>query len=240
MTRGAYAMEHVKPTILIVEDEGDLRASMAYGFEREGFHTVVTESGVEALSLAKGAAVVILDVLLPDLLGTEVCRQLRADPDTRDVPIIMLSARVGEHDRIAGFQAGADDYVAKPFSVRELVLRARAKMSRGGIQTAPHASAPANYEELVVDREGHSVLVKGVAVRLTALEFRLLTTLMDRAGRVQTRDMLLDDVWGAASDPTGRSVDTAIMRLRSKLGEAGRFIATVRGTGYCFHGDDDE
>jgi two-component system, OmpR family, phosphate regulon response regulator PhoB len=180
---------------------------------------------------------VLLDLMLPDLSGTAVCRQLRASERTKTVPVIMLTARGDELDRVVGFEVGADDYVTKPFSVRELMLRVRAILRRLG---APSEESPRLQNgELELDVASHRVWVRGEEVRLTALEFRLLSTMLSRAGRVQTRDTLLSDVWGMHAGLTTRTVDTHVTRLRKKLGEVGNYIETLRGVGYRFRDLED-
>ena len=228
--------------ILIVEDEPDLVETLAYSLQRAGFQTVVAFSGYEALDQASRydeIGLVLLDVMLPDLSGLEVCRHLKSDPKTRDVPIIMLTAKGEEIDRVVGFELGADDYVVKPFSVRELVLRVKAVLRRS---TAPEAAAPPTHSfgALELDTEGHRVWVSGEEIELTALEFKLLSTLLERKGRVQTRDRLLNDVWGYSIHVTTRTVDTTIRRLREKLAKAEAYIETVRGVGYRFASKPDQ
>lgn len=228
-------------TILIVEDEQDLLDTLEFNLQREGYATRRAPSGragLEAAALDPAPDLVLLDLMLPDLPGTEVCRQLRAAERTRAVPIIMLTARGEEVDRVVGFEVGADDYVTKPFSVRELMLRVRAILRRAGTQTEEPTRL--QHGELEVDVSGHRVWVGGEEVRLTALEFRLLTTLLSRAGRVQTRDTLLSDVWGMHAGLTTRTVDTHVTRLRKKLGDAGAYIETLRGVGYRFCDSDED
>lgn len=226
--------------ILIVDDEADLVRTLEYTLEREGFETRSARNGKAALELlARDPApdLVLLDLMLPDMSGTEVCRKLRQDPRTRKVPVIMLTAKTDEIDRVVGFEVGADDYVAKPFSLRELMLRVRAVLRRAN----PNESTSDDEEEeelrfgiLRVDVPGHRAWVGEEEISLTALEFRLLVTLLTRKGRVQTRDRLLDDVWGIQADVTTRTVDTHIKRLREKLGAAGDYVETLRGVGYRF------
>jgi two-component system phosphate regulon response regulator PhoB len=224
-------------TILIVEDERDLVDILDFNLRHEGFATRRALTGSEALTQAFKDPVpdlVLLDLMLPDIAGTEVCRRLRADDRTKGVPVLMLTAKDDEVDRIVGFEVGADDYVTKPFSVRELMLRIRAILRRS--VTAPEAG---EGDELVADRlrinpAGHRVWVDEQEVVLTALEFRLLSTLLKRAGRVQSRDTLLTDVWGMQTGVTTRTVDTHVTRLRKKLGPAGAYIETLRGVGYRF------
>lgn len=220
-------------TILIVEDEPDLQRTLEYTLQREGYQTRTASNGkaaLEHLSADPPPDLVLLDLMLPDLSGTEICRRLRAQERTRATPVIMITARADEIDRVVGFEVGADDYVTKPFSVRELMLRVRAILRRA--QAEPSDAAPQSFGRLRVDEDAHRVWVDEVEVKLTALEFRLLATFMSRRGRVQTRELLLSDVWGISADVTTRTVDTHVKRLREKLGEAGEYVETVRGVGY--------
>jgi len=225
--------------VLIVEDERDLSRVVAYNFQKEGFDVVVAFTGEQALRAVKEERfdLVLLDLMLPDISGTEVCKKLKSNPQTATIPVVMVTAKGEEIDRIVGFELGADDYVVKPFSVRELVLRVRSILRRAD----PATQAPDRFEvdKLKVDRAAHRVWVEGVEVTLTALELRLLVMLYDRRGRVQSRELLLDEVWGADSDVTARNVDTHVKRVREKLGPAGEYIETVRGVGYRFRGDTD-
>jgi len=168
--------------------------------------------------------------MLPDMPGTEVCRQIRADARTRKIPLIMVTAKSDEIDRVVGFEVGADDYVVKPFSVRELLLRIRAVLRRA--QPVALKEDTLSLGRLRIDIPGHKVWVEEEPVRLTALEFKLLQTFVERKGRVQTRESLLSDVWGMEADITTRTVDTHVKRLRDKLGAAGTYIETIRGVGY--------
>jgi two-component system phosphate regulon response regulator PhoB len=221
------------PKILIIEDESDLVRTLEYNFQQAGFEVISTNRGRDGLRLAAARApdLVLLDLMLPDLQGTDVCRQLKSDPKTRTIPVIMVTARVEEVDRVVGFEIGADDYVTKPFSTRELVLRARAVLRRGENPASPEILRIGN---LTVDPDAHRVYVDGREVTLTALEFRLLLTLVQRRDRVQTRETLLNDVWGLNLNVETRTVDTHVKRLREKLGTAGVLIETVRGVGYRF------
>jgi two-component system phosphate regulon response regulator PhoB len=225
-----------EPTrLLIVEDEPDLASTLAYNFEREGFTT--TTAGTVALALAElergPPDLIVLDVMLPDLSGFEVCRRVRATPTLKHVPILMLTARGEEIDRVVGFEVGADDYVVKPFSVRELVLRVRALLRRAHPQTEVEAHpTKRRFGLLEIDDDGHRAFVAGQEVTLTALDLKLLKTLLDRKGRVQTRETLLNDVWGLDKDVSERTVDTSVKRLREKLGAAGAYVETLRGVGY--------
>lgn len=232
--------------ILIVDDEKDLASTLAYNLEREGFDTVTAHTGRAALDAAAdaGAALdlVILDLMLPDVSGFEVCRRLRQMERLKDVPVIMLTAKGEEIDRVVGFEVGADDYVVKPFSVRELLLRVKAILRRRGSEEGPPAAegATIDFGILKVDEGGHRVWVSGEEIRLTALEFRLLITFLARRGRVQTREVLLSDVWGIEAEVTTRTVDTHVKRLREKLGAAGAYIETLRGVGYRLKPRPDE
>jgi two-component system phosphate regulon response regulator PhoB len=220
------------PLVLIVDDERDLVRLLEFNLQEAGFETVAAYTGEEALQKVRQRVpdLVVLDLMLPDISGNEVCRQLRAFPRTRHVPVLMLTARTDEVDRVVGFEVGADDFVTKPFSVRELVLRIRAILRRGG--TAEADQAREQVGPIRVDPGAHRAYVEGEEVPLTALEFKLLTTFMSRLGRVQTRETLLQDVWGLSSDLQTRTVDTHVKRLREKLGSGRDLIETVRGIGY--------
>lgn len=230
--------------ILIVDDEPDLVSTLEYNLEREGYQTRVAYNGQEALRQAQLQPIpdlILLDLMLPDTTGTEVCRGLRAQPATKGVPVIMLTAKVDEIDRVVGFEVGADDYVTKPYSVRELLLRVRAILRRtqAVAELEAEASATLSFGGLRVDPLAHQVYNDGEEVQLTALEFKLLTTLLSRRGRVQTRKQLLDDVWGIRAEVSTRTVDTHVKRLRQKLGPVGEAIETLRGVGYRFRPELD-
>jgi two-component system phosphate regulon response regulator PhoB len=229
---GPAGYQRFVPTVLLVDDERDLLSLLDFNFRTEGFETALATNGDEALRLAAQRVpdLVLLDLMLPDLPGTEVCRRLKADPRTRDVPVIMLTARGDEIDRIVGFEVGADDYVTKPFSVREVVLRARAVLRRASGKPAERPVAEVG--PIRVDNDAHRVYVDGAEVALTPLEFKLLRTLMTRLGRVQPRERLLEDVWEMSTEVETRTVDTHMKRLREKLGSARDLIETVRGVGY--------
>ncbi len=225
-------------TILIVDDEVDLLKLLEFNLRQAGFDTLVAETGARALSIAAAERpdLILLDLMLPDLQGTEVCRQLRAMSETAATPIIMVTAKAEEIDRVVGFELGTDDYVVKPFSPRELVLRVKAllRRSRGTTETAAPTAERLDFGPISVDLAAHRVTIDEEEVPLTALEFRLLATFLQRRGRVQSRQQLLDDVWGVDIAVTNRTVDTHVKRLREKLGESGRFVETVRGVGYRF------
>jgi DNA-binding response OmpR family regulator len=222
--------------ILIIEDDPDIAESVRYNLEREGLATRVAETGEKGLAAALDArsppALVILDLMLPGMSGTELCRRLRREPATRRTPIIMLTARVSEADRIAGFDLGADDYITKPFSVRELMARVRAVLRR------IDESSPARYEDdhLTIDYADMHTTCDGTNIKLTRKEFALLSMLARSAGRVATRQRLLDDVWGHQYYGDTRTLDVHIRRLRQKLGTCSECIETVVGVGYRFVG----
>ncbi len=223
--------------LLLVEDEADLRETLEYSLEREGYVVRSAATGREALAqagLEPPPDLVLLDLMLPDLAGTEVCRRLKADPKTRSIPVVMATAKGDEIDRVVGFEVGADDYVIKPYSLRELVLRIRAVLRRTRDRDVEAVPDRLTFGRLVVEPGAHRVWVEGAEVLLTALEFRLLELLMRRRGRVQSREQLLSDVWGITADVTTRTVDTHVKRLRQKLGTAADQIETLRGVGYRF------
>jgi len=219
-------------TILVVEDEADVLDLVAYNLKKAGYRTITARDGVTGLQVARNdsPALIVLDLMLPGLEGTEVCRQLKADVKTTHIPVIMLTAKAEEIDRVVGLELGADDYVTKPFSPRELVLRVKKILERATGTAAPAEVLKAG--DITMDTAKHSVAVKGLPVELTATEFKLLATLMERRSRVQTRDTLLTDVWGYEGDVDTRTVDTHVRRLREKLGRAADAIETVRGVGY--------
>jgi two-component system, OmpR family, phosphate regulon response regulator PhoB len=226
--------------VLIVEDERDLQRVLSYNFKSAGFDVVSAMNGETALRAVKEEPfdLVILDLMLPDMPGTEVCKRLKQSPETASIPVIMVTAKGEEVDRVVGFELGADDYVVKPFSVRELILRARAILRR--TEGPPTDGAKIDFGVLRVDRAAHRAWVNGEEIAFTALEFKLLVVLFDRRGRVMTRDVLLDEVWGSHVDVTARNVDTHVKRVREKLGLAGDYIETVRGVGYRFRAEPGE
>jgi two-component system, OmpR family, phosphate regulon response regulator PhoB len=229
--------------VLVIEDEVDLAATVEYNLKSEGFEVRVAHTGREGLASATAEPipdVIVLDLMLPDLSGIEICRRLRDQERTRDVPVIMCTARGEEIDRVVGFEVGADDYVVKPFSVRELILRVRAMLRRVDSRRVDTESQLIKFGRLKIDRDAHRAWIDDTEITLTALEFRLLHAFMSRRGRVQTREALLSDVWGIEADVTTRTVDTHVKRLREKLGEAGMYIETLRGVGYRFKDAPDE
>jgi two-component system phosphate regulon response regulator PhoB len=220
--------------ILVIEDESDIRQVLDYNLRTAGHDVLAVGKGQEGLRLVRQERpdLVLLDLMLPDIPGTEVCRAIKDDLSTRLTPIIMLTAKGEEIDRVVGFELGADDYVTKPFSMRELVLRIRATLRRNEVK-APESSV-VDFGSLRMDRDAHRVWVQGEEVELTALEFKLLVTLYDRRNRVQSRGALLDHVWGMDTKIATRTVDAHVKRLREKIGAARDYIETVRGVGYRF------
>lgn len=226
--------------ILVIEDEPDIRQILEYNLRQAGHHVSCADRGDMGLAAAreKRPDLVLLDLMLPDVSGLEICRTIKNDPALREAAVIMLTARGGEIDRVVGFELGADDYVVKPFSVRELMLRIQAVLRRtqGGRETV---AGPISFGRLRIDHDAHRTWVDEEEVTLTALEMRLLWTLYQRRGRVQSRGTLLDDVWEASPENNTRTVDTHVKRLREKLGAAGEYVETVRGVGYRFVPDPE-
>src|SRR5687767_150758 len=222
--------------VLIIEDDPDISESLKYNLEREGLAAITASTGeaglTEALNDRNPPALIILDLMLPGMSGSELCRRLRREPATRRTPIIMLTAKVSESDRVAGLDLGADDYITKPFSVRELLARVRAVMRRAD----EHASKTYEDDCLLIDFDDIRVVCKGAKVKLTNKEFTLLSALAKSADRVITRQQLLDSVWGYSYYGDARTLDVHIRRLRQKLDECGDCIETVVGVGYRFVG----
>ena len=220
--------------ILVVDDEPDLLELVEFTLTQAGYQVDTAQTGTHALELLRTRPpdLMLLDLMLPDLSGTEICKLVRGEAATVDLPVIMLTAKGEEVDRIVGFELGADDYITKPFSPRELALRIRAVLGRR-LQPAPELPVLAK-NGLRVDLEAHRCWVDESEITLTAKEFSLLVILMRRPNRVFTRDRLLDEVWGTQISVTSRTIDTHLKRLREKLGEAGDLIETVRGVGYRF------
>ncbi|MGV3621565.1 MAG: winged helix-turn-helix domain-containing protein [Archangium sp.] len=218
--------------ILVIEDEQDLGSLVEYNLRADGHEAEVVRTGAAGVSRAKAwkPDLILLDLMLPDIAGSGVARLVREN-ETHRTPIIMVTARGEEGDRVKGLELGADDYVVKPFSVKELLLRVKAVLRRNGDEPKSEG-ALLTKGDIQLDSERHEVRVSGKPVVLTALEFRLLKTFLERPGRVQTRETLLSDVWGIDADITTRTVDTHIKRLREKLGPAGDVIETIRGVGY--------
>jgi len=221
--------------ILIVEDEADIRELLSYNLKAEGFEVSEAGTGGEALHFIQEAPphLLLLDLMLPDVSGLDICRNIRRDSALAGIPIIMLTAKSSEVDRIVGLELGADDYVVKPFSVREVVLRVKAVLSRLGVRENS-GEGVFRRGALTIDPARHAVTVNGHPCSLTATEFKLLHWLASRPGIVHVRDSLLDAVWGESAFVTPRTVDTHIRRLREKLGDSGQMIETLRGVGYRF------
>ena len=224
--------------IYIVEDEPDIRETLKYNFSNEGFEVFTAPDGEEALSNIKKVLpdVLILDLMLPGLSGLDVCKSIRADDDIKDMSIIMLTAKGEEIDRVIGFELGADDYVTKPFSVRELILRVKVLLKKQRESLVENKLV--TFGPIRIDLDAHELKINDKEIVLTALEFKLLQHLVKRKGRVQTREQLLGDVWGYSAEVTTRTVDTHIKRLREKLGNTSDYIQTIRGVGYRFSNVD--
>ncbi|MDD5311182.1 MAG: response regulator transcription factor [Candidatus Omnitrophica bacterium] len=229
-----------KKEILIVEDDKNISKLIKFNLEKEGFDAFAVPNGEEALEHLKRffPDLIILDIMLPKINGFDVCRSIKQDPKLKNIPVIMVTAKGEEVDRVVGLELGADDYIVKPFSPRELVLRVKAILKRGKPETTQKNII--NAGDLVIDIEKHKVTVKKKEVELTPMEFKLLATLAERQGRVQSREQLLTDVWDIATDVDTRTIDTHIKRLREKLGKAGELLETVRGLGYRCREDDED
>lgn len=219
--------------VLVVEDERDLADLLAYNLEKEGYQAIVAVTGLEGLETARRELpdLVVLDLMLPGMMGTEVCSTLRQSERTRAIPVLILTARGEEVDRVVGFEIGADDYIVKPFSMRELMLRVRAILRRSG-QDLTLTERMISLGPVAIDCASHRVTVDGRELELTSTEYKLLLYLADHAGRVLSRELLLQEVWGYNFVGDTRTVDTHVTRLRSKLGRAGDLVRTVRGFGY--------
>ena len=227
---------HNKRKVLVVEDEKDIRDLIRYNLEQDGFVVLEADEGELALALVKRErpALVILDIMLPGMSGLDICRAIRHDDETTAVPILMLTARAAEVDKVVGLEMGADDYVTKPFSPRELVARIKAALRRLQTVAGPGSeSAPLDFAKLRIDTAGRRVTVSGAPVELTAIEFDLLKALAENRGRVLTREQLLEKVWGYDYFGDTRVVDVHLGHVRRKLGDES-LISTVRGVGYRF------
>lgn len=226
-------------TILIIEDEKDIAELIEYHLRQSGFKVVKAFEGPSGLEQAQKIrpGLIILDLMLPGMDGKDVCRALQANPQTRFIPVLMLTAKAEEMDRVIGLELGADDYVTKPFSPRELVLRVKAILRRK--ETPRDAQKVLQIGDLLIDSERHHVAIKDNPLRLTTTEFKLLFELASRKGRIQTRENLLNKVWGYTYEGYARTVDTHVRRLREKLGSCGEYIETIRGVGYRFREEEE-
>ena len=226
----------MQQSILIVEDDADIAEGLHYNLKREGFRPTIAESGEKGLRIAldekTSPSLILLDIMLPGMSGMELCRRLRREPVTESTPIIMLTAKAAEAEKIAGLDIGADDYIVKPFSVKEVVARVRAVLRRAEKEAAPKYEDP----RMTVDFDDMRVLCDGTNVKLTRKEFALLEHLIKNTGRVATRQQLLDNVWGYSYFGDTRTLDVHIRRLRQKMDECGQCIETVVGVGYRFIG----
>jgi len=228
-----------KEKILVIEDDKHISKLIKYNLEKSGYDCIVVDDGEEVLAILgkQGVDLIILDIMLPKMDGFEVCRLIKQDTKLKNIPIIMLTAKGEEVDRIVGLELGADDYVVKPFSPRELMLRIKAILRRGKQEESQKDIIKRGV--LVIDVPKHRVTVHSKEIELTPMEFKLLVTLIERNGRVQSRDRLLTDVWGIDAEIYTRTVDTHVKRLREKLGTVGDLLETVRGLGYRFKEDED-
>jgi DNA-binding response OmpR family regulator len=228
----------MKPKILVVDDEPDALEVLGFKLREAGYAPLFARDGARAVALARDErpALIVLDLMLPEVDGFEVCKILRRDPGTATIPILMLTARAAEMDRVLGLELGADDYVTKPFSPRELVLRIRKLLAR--VKAAETPLETLEFGALAIDVPRHRVRIGGDPVDLTATEFKLLAVLAQRRGRVQTRERLLQDVWGYENPIDSRTVDTHMRRLREKIGAAADYLETIRGVGYRFRAEE--
>ena len=227
-----------KDKILLVEDEPDLLQTLAFNFENEGYKVAKALDGKEAMKFLEdddSISLVILDLMLPDMSGLDLCRHIRATDNLKDILVIMVTAKGEEVDRVVGFEVGADDYVVKPYSVRELLLRVGGILKRSSKEKQSNDKDLVEYEDLKIDNNKHKVYLSDEKISLTSKEFKLLKHLLLKADKVQSRDNLLEKVWGYNNDVTTRTVDTHIKRLRSKIGKYGDKIETIRGEGYLFN-----
>ena len=221
--------------ILVLEDEPDIRKTLEYNLSREGYKVISAASIEQAKTFIKSDtfSLFLLDLMLPDGSGLDLCKKLKGNSETESVPIIILTAKDDEIDKIVGLELGADDYVTKPFSVRELILRIKSVLKRGTLKK-DIVEIERQFGGLKINPDSHEVFIDSKEIQLTALEFRLLNELVDKRGRVQSRDQLLTEVWGYSAEVTTRTVDTHIKRLREKLGSMSKYIQTIRGVGYKF------
>ena len=227
-----------KDKILLVEAEPDMLNTLSFNFENEGYKVAKALDGKEAMKFLEdddSISLVILDLMLPDMSGLDICRHIRAADNLKDILVIMVTAKGEEVDRVVGFEVGADDYVVKPYSVRELLLRVGGMLKRSSKENQSNDKDLVEYEDLKIDNNKHKVYLSDEKISLTSKEFKLLKHLLLKADKVQSRDNLLEKVWGYNNDVTTRTVDTHIKRLRSKIGKYGDKIETIRGEGYLFN-----
>ncbi|MFL2728858.1 MAG: response regulator [Gammaproteobacteria bacterium] len=228
--------------ILVVEDEPDINKTVSYNIANEGLKplSALNLSEAESYISSNNISLIILDLMLPDGSGLDFCKKLKSSNAYNDIPIIIVTAKDDEVDKVVGFELGADDYVTKPFSVRELILRIKAILKRNSKDMTQNTSSKTQtFGILSINEDSHEVFINDDEITLTALEFKLLKHLLDRRGRVQTRDQLLADVWGYSSHITTRTVDTHVKRLREKMGVMGKHVQTIRGVGYRFSRNPD-
>ena len=228
----------IKDQILLVEDEPDLLQTLSFNFENEGYKVSKASNGEKALKFLEennSIGLVVLDLMLPDISGLDICRHIRSSDNLKDILVIMVTAKGEEVDRVVGFEVGADDYVVKPYSVRELLLRVGGMLKRSSKENQSNDKDLVEYEDLKIDNNKHKVYLSDEKISLTSKEFKLLKHLLLKADKVQSRDNLLEKVWGYNNDVTTRTVDTHIKRLRSKIGKYGDKIETIRGEGYLFN-----
>ena len=227
--------------ILVIEDEEDLNQTLSFNLENEGYKVTSALKGSEALEILENASppdLVILDLMLPDMPGLDICRYIRSKENLKNISVIIVAAKGEEVDRVVGFELGADDYIVKPYSVRELMLRIQAQLRRNDSSEVTEENSEEgniSFKDLLIDNSKHKVFLSDKKISLTAKEYTLLKYLMTKADKVQTRDILLDKVWGYDNSVTTRTVDTHVKRLRSKLGKYGKNIETIRGVGYIFN-----
>ena len=227
--------------ILVIEDEEDLNQTLSFNLENEGYKVTSALKGSEALEILENASppdLVILDLMLPDMPGLDICRHIRSKDSLKNISVIIVTAKGEEVDRVVGFELGADDYIVKPYSVRELMLRIQAQLRRNDSSEVTEENLEEgniSFKDLLIDNSKHKVFLSDKKISLTAKEYTLLKYLLTKADKVQTRDILLDKVWGYDNFVTTRTVDTHVKRLRSKLGKYGKNIETIRGVGYIFN-----
>ena len=227
--------------ILVIEDEEDLNQTLSFNLENEGYKVTSALKGSEALKILENASppdLVILDLMLPDMPGLDICRHIRSKDSLKNISVIIVTAKGEEVDRVVGFELGADDYIVKPYSVRELMLRIQAQLRRNDSSEVTEENSEEgniSFKDLLIDNSKHKVFLSDKKISLTAKEYTLLKYLLTKADKVQTRDILLDKVWGYDNSVTTRTVDTHVKRLRSKLGKYGKNIETIRGVGYIFN-----